>query len=165
MNHDRPLPGSSLAQSPRRRIGTAAVALASVVGLFAMAVDPAISTASDYEASSSSQSGGQSLAALATLEKGQWRLRERNSNATRDICVTNPSALVQLRHSNAQCSHFVIENTASQATVHYTCPGHGHGRTTISVETPRLIQLQTQGVIDGAPFSSEFEGRRTGNCR
>jgi len=111
------------------------------------------------------QDRGQTLVARAGLETGEWHLRERNGGAPRDICVRNPAVLVQLRHGNTPCSHFVVDNTDRKATIHYTCPGRGHGRTTISVETPRLLQLQTQGVIDGAPFSSDYEARRTGACK
>jgi hypothetical protein len=58
----------------------------------------------------------------------------------------------------------VVENSPTVATIHYSCPGHGHGRTTLSVETPRLLRVDTQGVVDGAPFATELEGRRVGTC-
>jgi hypothetical protein len=32
------------------------------------------------------------------------------------------------------------------------------------VETPRLVQIQSQGVADSAPFSFTIEARRTGDC-
>jgi hypothetical protein len=49
-------------------------------------------------------------------------------------------------------------------TVHYTCPGSGHGRTTIRKETNRLVQIDTQGIASGSPFSRTFEARRGGSC-
>jgi hypothetical protein len=105
------------------------------------------------------------LRALQGIESGQWVLKESSdASDVRKLCITNPAALIQLRHGSAQCSHFVVENSAQVATVHYTCPGHGYGRTTVSVETPRLIRVDTQGVLDGAPFAEEFEGRKTGTC-
>lgn len=103
------------------------------------------------------------LTALGTVESGQWQLKEVGGNS-RTVCLSDPQALLQIRHSGAQCSRFVIENTASVSTVHYTCPGQGHGRTTISVETPRLLSLETQGVAQGAPFDVQLEGRRIGTC-
>ncbi|QIG79115.1 DUF3617 domain-containing protein [Stakelama tenebrarum] len=142
--------------------------LAAALGLFAIGAAPMASTAREPVVAGSepmAAAAPQTLTALAGLEKGKWHLRDLNGDASRDICVRNVSALVQLRHGGAQCSHFVIENTDRKATVHYTCPGHGHGRTTITVETPRLLQLQTQGVLDGSPFSSDFEGRRIGACQ
>jgi hypothetical protein len=48
--------------------------------------------------------------------------------------------------------------------VHYTCPGAGHGRTTVRVETPRLVQIESQGMARNEPFAIRLEGRRTGNC-
>lgn len=105
------------------------------------------------------------LAALAPVERGQWQLTgQGTTHGSRTLCVADPAALLQLRHSGTQCSRFVIENGAAVATVHYTCPGAGHGRTTVRVETPRLVRLDTQGVADGTPFALSYEGRRTGEC-
>ena len=105
------------------------------------------------------------LAALTRIETGQWQLKEPGATATaRSLCVSDPTVLLQLGHSGAQCSRFVIADTPDTATVHYTCPGAGHGRTTISMETPRLLHLQTQGIANGAPFDMEYEARRVGAC-
>ncbi len=110
------------------------------------------------------QHDGAALKALRGIEHGQWQLREFDGSGTRKLCLTNPATLLQLKHGNAQCEHFVVENTLRVATIHYTCPGHGYGRTTVSVETARLIHVETQGVLDGAPFASDLEGRKTGDC-
>ena len=104
------------------------------------------------------------LLALKGIEPGQWQLKEADGGGTRSLCLGNPATLLQIRHGSAQCSHFVVENSKQVATIHYTCPGHGYGRTTISVETPRLVRVDTQGVADGAPFADVMEGRRTGAC-
>lgn len=105
------------------------------------------------------------LAALKMVERGKWLLREGGrGGAASQLCVGDPNTLLQIRHGNAHCSHLVVENTARTATIQYSCPGRGHGRTTVSVETPRLLRVQTQGVLDGAPFVSELEGRRMGAC-
>jgi hypothetical protein len=101
--------------------------------------------------------------ALGGLEHGQWQLRNAEGELRR-LCLGNPATLIQIMHGNTQCEHFVMENTQRSATVRYTCPSHGHGRTTISVDTPRVINLETQGVANGAPFSEQFEGRRIGAC-
>jgi hypothetical protein len=103
------------------------------------------------------------LVALNAIERGQWQLRETDGGTSK-ICVTNPATLLQLRHPGAQCTQVVVENSREVATIHYTCPGHGYGRTTISVETARLVRIDTQGIADGAPFASEFEGRKLGAC-
>lgn len=101
--------------------------------------------------------------ALGGLEHGQWQFRNGEGEMRR-LCLGNPAALIQIMHGNTQCEHFVMENTEHSATIRYTCPSHGHGRTTISVDTPRVVNVETQGVADGAPFSERFEGRRVGAC-
>jgi hypothetical protein len=105
------------------------------------------------------------LTALAKLEPGQWMLRTRgHASETRSICVTDAAILLQPRHGGAACSRFVIANDDRAATVHYTCPGAGHGRTTLRVENPRLIQIESQGIAEKEPFAFDMEGRRTGAC-
>ena len=105
------------------------------------------------------------LAVLTRIETGQWQLREAGSTTpAKSLCVSDPSVLLQIGHVGAQCSRFVIADTPDSATVHYTCPGAGHGRTTISMETPRLLHLQTQGIANGAPFDMDYEARRVGAC-
>jgi len=103
------------------------------------------------------------LVALNAIEHGQWQLRETDGGTSK-LCVTNPATLLQLRHPGAQCTQVVVENSREVATIHYTCPGRGYGRTTISVETSKLVRIDTQGIVDGAPFASEFEGRKVGVC-
>lgn len=105
------------------------------------------------------------LAVLTRIETGQWQLREAGSTAPpRSICVSDPAMLLQIGHAGAQCSRFVIADAPDGATVHYTCPGAGHGRTALTLETPRLLHLQTQGMAGGAPFDLDYEARRVGAC-
>jgi hypothetical protein len=99
---------------------------------------------------------------LGGVERGQWQLR--STDGERKLCLTNPTALLQVMHGTAQCEHFVMEQTQRSITIRYTCPGHGHGRTTVGVETGKLVHVDTQGVLDGAPFSEDYEGRRIGTC-
>lgn len=105
------------------------------------------------------------LAGLARIELGQWQLKEPGPNSVaRSLCLSEPAVLFQLGHTGAQCSRFVIADTPESMTVHYTCPGAGHGRTTIVIETSRLLHIQTQGIASGAPFDMDYEARRTGDC-
>jgi hypothetical protein len=106
---------------------------------------------------------GPTFVALAKVERGLWQLREVEG-PTRRLCVADPSALFQLQGREAGCSRFVIENSARSATVTYSCPSGGHGRTSIVVETPRLMRIDTQGVDGGVPFAIEAEARRMGAC-
>ena len=106
------------------------------------------------------------MAALGGFERGNWGFHEigHRGAATREICVRDPRQLLQLMHGPAQCSHYVIEDTPNKRTVQYQCPGAGYGRTTIKVEDRNLIRLQTQGLVKGAPFDLDYEGRLAGKC-
>lgn len=104
-------------------------------------------------------------AALARIEPGRWMLRDlADPDGTHGLCVADPAMLLQLRHGAASCSRFVIASSADAVTVQYSCPGAGQGRTTVSVENPRLIQVESQGIADGRPFELRYEGRRIGAC-
>ena len=105
-----------------------------------------------------------SLAMLSKLDKGAWELRFRDGSAPRKICVRDGRELVQLRH-RGNCNRFVVEDGAEVVTVQYTCRGNGYGRTSIRRETPSLVQVESQGIAGGRPFSLSAEARRTGACR
>lgn len=104
------------------------------------------------------------LAMLDRLERGTWALRLRPGGGTMQICVRTGRELLQLRHRQAGCSRFIIQDEASEVTVQYTCRGHGYGRTTIRRESAQLAQVRSQGIEDGVPFSIEGEARRIGSC-
>ncbi|WP_431561420.1 hypothetical protein [Sphingopyxis sp.] len=106
-----------------------------------------------------------SLAMLDRLEKGSWQLRERGKeDVLQTICLGDARRMIQIQHPRSTCSRYVIEDTPNSVTVHYTCPGAGHGRTSIRSETNRLVQIDTQGIAEGRPFSQAIEARRTGGC-
>lgn len=105
----------------------------------------------------------QPLTATNTLETGLWELRTPGS-PTRKVCLRDRNALFQVQHSDAMCSRLVIANEKSTATVHYSCPGAGWGRTTLRVSTPRSAYIDTQGIADNAPFAFIAEARRIGDC-
>lgn len=105
------------------------------------------------------------LAMLDRLEKGSWQLRERGKDAVlQTMCLGDARRMIQIEHPQSNCSRYIIEDTPASVTVHYTCPGAGHGRTTIRSETNRLVQIDTQGIAGGRPFSQAIEARRTGAC-
>ena len=103
---------------------------------------------------------------LSGIGLGRWQLHEiGTANAPRLLCVRDPMQLIQLNHPGIQCTRFTIDDAPDHATIHYTCQGRGYGRTTISVENPNLIKLDTQGIDpEGRPFDVTYEGRRTGEC-
>ena len=104
------------------------------------------------------------LAMLGGLVKGEWTIKHRDGSEDRKICVKTGQELIQLRHSEAGCSRFVVEDGANKVTVQYTCPGNGYGRTNIRKETGALVQIESQGIASGLPFQFVAEARRTGSC-
>jgi hypothetical protein len=107
---------------------------------------------------------GNGLALLDTLTKGEWTIKYRDGTPDRRICLRSGAELIQLKHKQTDCNRFVVEDSAARVTVQYTCPGNGYGRTSIRRETPSLIQLESQGIVDGMPFQMAAEARRTGTC-
>ncbi|NCP19371.1 MAG: hypothetical protein GW855_09475 [Erythrobacter sp.] len=98
------------------------------------------------------------------MRLGTWEIRERGSDAPRRVCLRSERDLVQLRHRGQACRRIVIEDSGPNATVQYSCSGSGYGRTHIRRESADLVQLRSDGIDRGAPFSVEAEGRRVGNC-
>ena len=104
------------------------------------------------------------LGMLDSLTKGAWSLRIRDDGSEQRICVRDGRELIQLRHKQPGCSRFVVQDSADEVVVQYTCRGNGYGRTSIRREGNGLVQLQSQGIIDGAPFSISGEARHSGGC-
>lgn len=101
--------------------------------------------------------------AFSQLERGRWQLRN-SAGETRSMCLADPAALVQLEHEKVSCEHEIVASDKGGATVQYTCSGRGYGHTSIRVETPRLARVDTQGLVDGRPFSYRAEARKVGAC-
>jgi hypothetical protein len=104
------------------------------------------------------------LGMLDSLTKGAWNLRIRDDGSEQRICVRDGRELIQIRHKQAGCSRFVVQDNADQVVVQYTCRGNGYGRTSLRREGSGLVQVQSQGIIDGAPFSISGEARHSGSC-
>lgn len=104
------------------------------------------------------------LAALDALSPGAWNIRYRPDNTTQRICLRDGRQFIQLRHTANGCTRFVIEDTPDRVTVQYTCTGHGYGRTHIRRESRGLVQINSQGIVDGLPFQFSAEARRVGPC-
>ncbi|MCK0098895.1 hypothetical protein MWU38_05830 [Qipengyuania sp. S6317L1] len=105
-----------------------------------------------------------SLSMLGGLSKGEWTIKHRDGSADRKICVKSGRELIQLRHREAGCSRFVVEDAKSKITIQYTCPGNGYGRTDIRKETGELVQIESQGIASGLPFQFAAEARHSGSC-
>ena len=104
-------------------------------------------------------------AALGQIQPGQWQLREPDSTAQpRLLCLVDADRLIQLQHPGMACARILVDDLPRTATVNYACPGAGHGRTMIHIETRNSFHLETQGIAGGAPFDMTFEARRLGDC-
>jgi len=103
--------------------------------------------------------------ALAPLETGLWEFKEigRPSQPTR-LCVTDVRQLLQPLQPTPVCKQFTAENADDHAAVSYDCAARGQGRTSLRVETARLVQIDSQGISAGRPFAVRYEARRLGAC-
>jgi hypothetical protein len=105
------------------------------------------------------------ILAFSRIQPGEWQLRSLdNSQPPSKLCIDDAYDLIQVRHPNAACSRFLLNNDAQTATVHYTCTGAGYGRTTIRVETSELVRVESQGLFNQSPFQMTLEARRIGKC-
>lgn len=105
------------------------------------------------------------LVMLGQLEPGRWELRMRApESGVQRICVQDGRELIQLRHPWPNCQKVIVRDTTLEVAVQYTCKGHGYGLTRIRRETARLVQVDSQGIVDGLPFAFAAEARRVGDC-
>jgi hypothetical protein len=104
------------------------------------------------------------LAMLDALAKGAWNLRIRDDGSQQRICVRDGREFIQLRHRQPGCSRFVVQDSAEEVVVQYTCRGNGYGRTSIRREGNALVQIRSQGIEGGTPFSFTAEARQSGSC-
>lgn len=106
------------------------------------------------------------LGMLDELDRGDWELRERGvPGRGRNLCLDNGRKLIQLRHPGLACNSVIVEDRPNDVTVQYTCRGQGFGRTHVRRETNGLVQIDSQGLVNGLPFSYVAEGRKVGACR
>jgi hypothetical protein len=111
---------------------------------------------------------GGDLSLLESLERGVWQFRAVGGSASAppvgQLCVGDVSRLTQLQHGNTPCEQYVVRSLPNSVTVSYSCKGQGQGLTTIRKESGKLIQIQSQGIRNNAPFSFSVEGRKTVAC-
>lgn len=104
------------------------------------------------------------LAMLGTLTPGSWELHGRGGAGSRTICVRTGRELIQLQHRQSGCTSYVVQDEPQEVTVQYTCRGDGYGRTTVRREASNLVQISSQGIQGGLPFTISGEARRTAAC-
>ncbi|OAN66976.1 hypothetical protein A7X12_09325 [Sphingomonas sp. TDK1] len=103
------------------------------------------------------------IPALNSIQKGKWAARNSEGNE-RTMCVRDVYQVLRPERVTTPCQHVVMESAASRATVRSVCSGHGTMLTRITVDTPRQVTVDTQGVIDGQPFSETYDAKRIGDC-
>jgi len=101
---------------------------------------------------------------LAQVERGSWQLVGPSGTAIGTVCLGDPLLLAQPQHGPQPCTRDILSSDAHSVTVNYTCPGMGRGRTLLRVETPRLVQIDSQGLHYGAPFALRAQARKVGAC-
>lgn len=100
------------------------------------------------------------LEMLDNLNRGSWTLTFRSGEDSQRICVRTGREFIQIRHRQPGCEQYVVRDGADEVTVQYTCRGNGYARTTIRRESNSLVQIDSQGIVGGAPFSMTGEARR-----
>ncbi len=106
------------------------------------------------------------LRAMQGVAPGRWLFRMVGDvRPPRENCVVDPAVFLRMRLRAAECSRFVIDDSVDSLTVHYTCPGTGHVRTVLRADTPRSLRIDSEGMVNGMPFSDAMTVRRVGECR
>lgn len=101
--------------------------------------------------------------ALNIVQKGKWAVRD-TEGGERSICLRDPYQILRPERVTTPCQHVLMESASSRATVRTTCTGHGTMLTRLTVDTPRQVTVEMQGVIDGQPFSETYDAKRVGEC-
>jgi hypothetical protein len=103
--------------------------------------------------------------ALTPLEPGLWEFRDIGGSLPPSrVCVTDVRQLLQPLQPTPICRQFTSESSGDHAAVAYDCAAKGQGRTSLRVETTRLVQIDSQGISSGRPFAVRYEARRIGAC-
>ena len=101
---------------------------------------------------------------LAQVERGLWQLRGSGGEVAGSVCLGDPLLLAQPEHGPQPCTREMLAADLHSVTIGYVCPGMGRGRTLLRVETPRLVQIDSQGLHNGLPFALRAQARRIGTC-
>lgn len=101
---------------------------------------------------------------LAQVERGLWDVRGTNGGEIGTLCLGNPLLLAQPLRAPQTCTAEIQAGDGHVVTVSFVCPGMGRGRTQLRVETPRLVQIDMQGISNGLPFALRAQARHIGAC-
>ena len=101
---------------------------------------------------------------FARVQGGLWEITRNNDRPATKLCVADAAALAQIEHQDAKCERSTVRESATSATIHYTCSGGGFGQSSVTVVTDRSLRVETQGIAANEPFKYVFQARRLGNC-
>jgi hypothetical protein len=106
------------------------------------------------------------LAVGEALRPGLWEVRftDGGGEVVQRLCLGDPALLLQIRHQRAGCGRLVLTNDPDSATVQYSCPGAGWGRTSLRAMGHETARIETQGIAANSPFSFSAVAKRTGEC-
>jgi len=107
---------------------------------------------------------GDGYSLLRGLDKGAWQIKYREGGKAQRLCVKSGMELLSIGNPPSGCRRFVVKDSEGSLDVQLTCPGRGYARTSLRKETGSLVQVEAQGVRNGAPYSVRGEARRTGSC-
>jgi hypothetical protein len=111
-----------------------------------------------------SMAAAQGPAVLGSIMPGEWQVREAGPGGeVRRLCVVQPAELLQIRHGPGTCTRTVLTASSRSTTVSYACPS-GTGRTTLTLTGVGEAHIQTQGLVGGQPFDTEYDARLIGRC-
>lgn len=94
---------------------------------------------------------------------GLWEVSRANGGR-RNICIADPSALVQYENLRASCTRDIVRESPTSAEIHYSCQSGAFGQSTVELITPRSLRIETQGISGNAPFHYVIQARRLGSC-
>lgn len=103
------------------------------------------------------------FAAQAAITPGKWTVQVRDG-ATRTLCIPDALPLIQLAHPQSGCRRLMIVDRRDSATIQYSCPAAGWGRTSIRIDSPRRVEIDTQGIVQNQPYAYQASAHYTGYC-
>jgi hypothetical protein len=107
----------------------------------------------------------ENVTALTALERGRWLVHSAAQRPlARSICLGDPALLFQLEHGPTGCVQELVAADGRGGIVQYSCQGRGYGRTSVRVETSKVVTIDTQGLIDGRPFAYRATARKVSDC-
>ncbi|MGZ2411005.1 hypothetical protein ACUXST_000402 [Sphingomonas sp. F9_3S_D5_B_2] len=103
-------------------------------------------------------------AALSQASAGVWELRRLPDGKPLRQCIADITTLAQVEHRHQSCSRKVVSSDGTTTVLGYTCGGGGFGQSKLTLVTPRSLNIETQGISGGLPFSYVVHARRVGPC-